>query len=121
MQEFQYYFAQREALETIVYLHDVAGVEDKYDLIKIADARYVTQAMFDEDWCRFVIKMATGAGKTKVLSLVLAWCFFHKLYEPGSGLARNFLVIAPNIIVLDRLFKDFEGLKNFPERRPRPP
>jgi len=52
----------------------------------------------DEDWKRFVIKMATGTGKTKVLSLVLA---------------RNFLVITPNIIVLDRIRADFDGLKVF--------
>ena len=32
--EFQYYFAQREALETIVYLYDVVGVQDKYDLMR---------------------------------------------------------------------------------------
>jgi type III restriction enzyme len=57
--------------------------------------------------------MATGSGKTKVLSLVLAWSFYHKLYEPESELARNFLVITPNIIVLDRVFKDFQGLKIF--------
>lgn len=57
--------------------------------------------------------MATGSGKTKVLSLVIAWCFFHKLYEPDSRLARNFLLIAPNIIVLDRLARDFEGLRIF--------
>jgi type III restriction enzyme len=59
------------------------------------------------------VKMATGTGKTKVLSLVLAWSFYHKLYEPESGLARNFLVIAPNIIVLDRIYKDFNGLRIF--------
>jgi hypothetical protein len=33
--------------------------------------------------------MATGAGKTKVLSLLIAWSYFHKLYEPDSTLARN--------------------------------
>jgi len=33
MSEFQYYFAQREALETIVYLYDVVGVQDKFDLM----------------------------------------------------------------------------------------
>jgi type III restriction enzyme len=65
--------------------------------------------MFDEDWPRYVLKMATGAGKTKVLSLLLAWSYFHKLYEPDSRLARNFLVIAPNIIVLDRIYKIFRG------------
>ncbi|QYY58433.1 DEAD/DEAH box helicase family protein [Dehalococcoides mccartyi] len=108
--DFQYYFAQREALETIVYLYDVVKVRDKYDLMRFDSSGAVSTGMFDETWRRFVVKMATGAGKTKVLSLVLAWSFFHKLYEPESGLARNFLVIAPNIIVLDRIYKDFKGL-----------
>jgi type III restriction enzyme len=113
MTEFQYYFAQREALETIIYLYDVVGVKDKYDLMRFDSSGVVSTGMFDETWRRFVVKMATGAGKTKVLSLALAWSFYHKLYEPGSGLARNFLVIAPNIIVLDRIYKDFKGLGIF--------
>ena len=113
MVEFQYYFAQREALETIIYLYDVVGVKDKYDMMRFAGGAPVTSSMFDEDWRRFVVKMATGAGKTKVMSLVLAWSYFHKLYEPDSDLARNFLVITPNIIVLDRIYKDFQGLRIF--------
>ena len=111
--EFQYYFAQREAVETVVYLYDVAGVQDKYDLMRFDSSGAVSTGMFDETWRRFVIKMATGSGKTKVLSLILAWAYYHKLYEPDSDLARNFLVIAPNIIVLDRLYKDFQGLRIF--------
>ena len=111
--EFQYYFAQREALETIIYLYDVVGVQDRFDLMRFDGTGLVSAGMFDETWRRFVVKMATGSGKTKVLSLVLAWSFYHKLYEPESGLARNFLVIAPNIIVLDRIYKDFQGLRIF--------
>ena len=111
--EFLYYFAQREAVETIIWLHDVRGVRDKFDLLRFDASGAVSSGMFDEDWPRFVIKMATGAGKTKVLSLLIAWSFFHKLYEPNSTLSRNFLVIAPNIIVLDRLRADFDGLKIF--------
>ncbi len=113
MTEFQYYFAQREALETIIYLYDVAKVKDKYDLMRFDSSGGVRAGLFDEDWRRFVIKMATGTGKTKVMSLAIAWSFFHKLYEPDSELSRNFLVIAPNIIVLDRLYKDFQGLDIF--------
>ncbi|MFH1933610.1 MAG: DEAD/DEAH box helicase family protein [Pseudomonadota bacterium] len=113
MVEFQYYFAQREALETIVYLYDVVGVQDKFDLMRFDSSGAVSAGMFDESWRRFVVKMATGTGKTKVLSLILAWSFYHKLYEPESDLARNFLVIAPNIIVLDRIYKDFQGLRIF--------
>ncbi|MFH1993175.1 MAG: DEAD/DEAH box helicase family protein [Pseudomonadota bacterium] len=113
MAEFQYYFAQREALETIIYLYDVVGVQDKYDLMRFDSSGAVSTGMFDETWRRFVVKMATGTGKTKVLSLALAWSFYHKLYEPESQLSRNFLVIAPNIIVLDRIYKDFQGLRIF--------
>ncbi|MDE0296347.1 MAG: DEAD/DEAH box helicase family protein [Bryobacterales bacterium] len=113
MAEFQYYFAQREALETIIYLYDVVRVQDKYDLMRFDSSGAVSTGMFDETWRRFVAKMATGTGKTKLLSLVLAWSYFHKLYEPESELSRNFLVIAPNIIVLDRIYKDFSGLRIF--------
>jgi type III restriction enzyme len=59
--------------------------------------------------------MATGSGKTKVMSLLLAWSYFHKLYEEDSELSKNFLLITPNIIVLDRIKSDFEGLKIFYE------
>ena len=111
--EFRYFFAQREAVETVIYLYDVVGVRDKYDLMRFDSSGAVSTGMFDETWRRFVLKMATGTGKTKVLSLMLAWSYFHKLYEPDSELARNFLVIAPNIIVLDRLYKDFQGLRIF--------
>ncbi|WP_353070502.1 DEAD/DEAH box helicase family protein (plasmid) [Tunturibacter empetritectus] len=113
MADFQYYFAQREALETIIYLYDMVGVRDKHDMMRFDGSGSVSGGMFDETWRRFVVKMATGSGKTKVLSLALAWSFFHKLYEPDSELARNFLVIAPNIIVLDRIRKDFDGLRIF--------
>lgn len=111
--EFKYFFAQREALETIVYLYDVVGAKDKYDLMRFDSTGTVSARMFDENWRRYVVKMATGSGKTKVMSLVLAWSYFHKLYEPDSELARNFLVIAPNIIVLDRIYNDFQGLRIF--------
>jgi type III restriction enzyme len=113
MFDFRYYFAQREAIETIVYLYDVVGAKDKFDLMRFDASGAVSAGMFDESWRRYVIKMATGSGKTKVMSLALAWSFYHKLYEPDSELARNFLVIAPNIIVLDRIYQDFQGLRIF--------
>ena len=110
---FKYYFAQREAVETVIYLNDIVKVKDKYDLMRFDASGVVSASMFPESWRRYVIKMATGSGKTKVLSLLIAWSYFHKLYEEDSDLSRNFLLIAPNIIVLDRLRTDFDGLKIF--------
>lgn len=111
--KFQYYFAQREAIETIIYLHEIVKAKDKYDLMRFDSSEVVTAQMFPESWRRYVVKMATGSGKTKMMSLSLAWCYFHRYYEDASTLASNFLIIAPNIIVLERLRNDFDGLKIF--------
>jgi type III restriction enzyme len=110
---FQYYFAQREAVETIVYLADVINAYDAQALMNFDSQGLLREQDFAESWTRYVVKMATGSGKTKVMSLVLAWSYFHKCYEVDSPFARNFLVIAPNVIVLERLRTDFDGLKIF--------
>lgn len=97
----------------MIWLYDARRARDKFDLMRFDASGAVAAGMFAEDWLRYVVKMDTGAGKTKVLSLLMAWSYFHRLYEDGSDLARNFLLIAPNIIVLDRLRADFDGLRIF--------
>jgi len=67
---FEYYFAQREAVESVVYLCDVIKFKDKYDLIRFDESGAVSPNMFKETWRRLVIKAGTGSGKTKVLSLI---------------------------------------------------
>lgn len=111
--KFSFFFSQREAIESIVYLYEIATAKDKYELMKFDSSGRISTGMFDENWTRYVVKMATGAGKTKVMGLTLVWSYFHKLYEADSTLSKDFLVIAPNIIVLNRLRKDFDGLKMF--------
>ena len=114
--DIRYYFAQREAVESVIYLceHETGKIRDKYDLLRYS-AGGVAPEMMDETWRRFVIKMATGSGKTKVMSLLILWSYFHKTYEPDSPMSRNILLIAPNIIVLDRLCRDFTGMRIFTE------
>lgn len=111
--KFSFFFAQREAIESIVFLYEVAKARDKYELMRFDSSDRISTGMFDENWTRYVVKMATGAGKTKVMGLTLVWSYFSNLYEKDNSLSRNFLVIAPNIIVLNRLRKDFDGLKMF--------
>lgn len=113
--KFSFFFSQREAIESIIYLYEIALAHDKYELMRFDSSQRISTGMFEENWVRYVVKMATGAGKTKVMGLTLVWSYFHKLYETDSPLSKNFLVIAPNIIVLNRLKKDFEGLKMFVE------
>jgi len=53
-------------------------VKDKYDLMKFDSSGLVSSGMFQENWKRFVIKMATGSGKTKY-SEILQYIFFFWL------------------------------------------
>jgi len=109
---FKYYFGQRESVESVIYLYEKLKIRDNKDLLKL-DSWGITENFITDNWLRFVLKQATGTGKTKVLSLLIAWSFFHKKYEPNSDLSNNFLLIAPNTIVLDRLKNDLSGLKIF--------
>jgi len=113
--EFRFFFSQQEAIESIIYLHEKAGAINKFELMRFDSSGRINTSMFMEDWPRYVIKMATGSGKTKVMALALVWSYFHKLYIPNSPLSKNFLIIAPNIIVLNRLRKDFDNLRIFRE------
>lgn len=117
----QWYFAQREAVESAIWLYEVSKARDPLSLIAFDSTGAVSQQMFDEHWTRYVLKLATGAGKTKVASLLIAWSYFHKLYEANSTLSTNTLLVAPNIIVLDRLRVDFDGARVFYDDPVLPP
>ena len=66
-----------------------------------------------ENLRRYALKMATGSGKTWVMAMVIAWSRLHRQFVPGSDLSTNFLIVAPNVIVYQRLAKDFEANRVF--------
>lgn len=70
---------------------------------------------------RYAIKAATGSGKTVVMALVVAWSYLHARLVEDSPLPRNFLVVAPNVIVYQRLEKDFAAGAVFRELPVIPP
>jgi type III restriction enzyme len=109
---FAYYFCQREAIETLAYLYEVRRIRAVSGLVAEFSARdSEVEALGinpDEDaWARYAFKIATGAGKTKIMSLAIAWSYFHSIYETDSGMARDFVVIAPGVTVFERLKEDF--------------
>ena len=60
---------------------------------------------------------ATGSGKTWVMAMAIVWSHFHKQRVPGSELSANFLIVAPNVIVYQRLEKDFASNRIFHDCR----
>jgi type III restriction enzyme len=110
---FRYYFCQREAVETFIYLKEVRRLERLSQVVaefgganaEIA-ALGITEA--EDAWSRYAFKMATGSGKTKVMSLAMVWSYFHALRESNSPMAKHFVVVAPNLTVFERLKEDFK-------------
>lgn len=79
------------------------------------------QELPPENLPRYAFKMATGSGKTVVMAMLMAWSYFHKRKVPSSRLSDNFLVVAPNVIVYQRLEKDFASSRIFYELPIIPP
>jgi type III restriction enzyme len=124
---FRYYFCQREAVETIIYLFEIHQHRDCQALIEaFADgspevfvntdgSRGLIRAgakpldLPPQGLARAAIKMATGAGKTVVIALLVAWSYLNNRRERRSTLADSFLIVAPNVIVYERLKEDFKN------------
>jgi type III restriction enzyme len=109
---FAYFWNQREAIETLVYLYEVRRLRTLSGItgaFSSADAERAALGTSPDDdrWPRYAFKIATGAGKTKIMSLAIAWSYFHALREPDSDLARDFVLVAPSITVFERLKEDF--------------
>ncbi len=110
---FRFYPAQREAIETLVWLYEAERVRRHRDLIeRFANVPGIHVLQYD-DYARYAIKMATGSGKTKVMALAIAWQYFNAVAEGRDDYARTFLVVAPNVIVFERLRSDFGGGRIF--------
>jgi type III restriction enzyme len=111
--KFKYHPFQREAVETLIYLYEVDKVRRHKSLVETFATRSDLRLLQYDDFARYCVKMATGSGKTKVMSLAIAWQFFNAVAEPRDDFAKTFLVTAPNVIVFERLRTDFEGGRIF--------
>ena len=62
-----------------------------------------------DPWAKLGGQLATGSGKTKMMSLLIAWAYLNAVREPDSGLGfgRHSVLIAPGLFVRDRLLQDF--------------
>jgi type III restriction enzyme len=105
--KFAYHYSQQRAVETLVYLYEIAQVRRQKTLIETYSARQDLKLLQHDDFARYCVKMATGSGKTKVMTLALAWQYFNAVAEGRDDFAKTFLIIAPNVIVFERLRADF--------------
>ncbi len=97
------FFCQVEAVETVIWLTEVApqsGKAGKSFLDHLANANNDA----NPELMRLALKLATGAGKTTVMAMLIAWQTINAVRRPASKtFTRGFLVCAPGLTIKDRL------------------
>ncbi|MBP5364842.1 MAG: DEAD/DEAH box helicase family protein [Bacteroidales bacterium] len=115
LRERNFHVGQRQAILNVIYLHEVMGVKTVLDyyfddeLRLMADAETLIQPKYQMP--KYAVKMATGTGKTWVMHALLLWQMLNARHEPvpSGRFTKNFLIIAPGLIVYDRLLDAFCG------------
>ena len=100
------FFAQREAIETAIWLNEVADKSNAGQNIlnHLKAAQETTSDNKNEQLPRMAFKMATGTGKTVVMGALILYHFFNRQeYRQDTRFADYFLIIAPGITIRDRL------------------
>lgn len=97
------FFCQLEAVETVIWLTEVApnaGNRGKRFLDHLANANHEA----NPELMRIALKLATGAGKTTVMAMLIAWQTVNAVRQPLSKkFTRGFLVVTPGLTIKDRL------------------
>ena len=104
---FKWHPHQQRAVETIIYLYEVAGLRRVETYAAHVGLERKAQKA---DWAKAGLQMATGSGKTKVMSLLMVWAHLHWQlgdHNDALGFGNTQLLLAPNLIVLERLLADF--------------
>lgn len=96
------FFCQIEAAETAIWLTEVAphSVSGKKILSYLESASREAKPELD----RLALKLATGAGKTTVMAMLIAWQTINAVRRSSSKtFTRGFLIVAPGLTIKDRL------------------
>lgn len=107
-QNFEYgeirpFFCQVEAVETAIWLREVAPKMGKQGS-RILNRLKITNETTNPDLFRIALKLATGAGKTIVMAMLIAWQTVNAVKYPQSkSFSRAFLIVTPGITIKDRL------------------
>src|SRR3989454_362342 len=95
------FFCQAEAVETVIWLTEVAPQSGKAEKI----LKHLANANNDAnpELMRLALKLATGAGKTTVMAMLIAWQTVNAVRRQSKRFTRGFLVVTPGITIKDRL------------------
>jgi type III restriction enzyme len=97
------FFCQIEAIETVIWLTEVAPKSSSQGR-RFWTHLEAANAASNPELMRLALKLATGAGKTTVMAMLIAWQTVNAVRHPSAKrFSRGFLIVAPGITIKDRL------------------
>ncbi len=97
------FFCQLEAVETAIWLTEVAPQLGKTGK-NFTDHLTKVNAEANPELMRLALKLATGAGKTTVMAMIIAWQTLNAVrHSESKRFSRGFLIVAPGLTIKDRL------------------
>jgi type III restriction enzyme len=124
LRRLNFHEGQRAAILNTIYAHEVLAAKRLRDLyeavapeamLETGTLSAVTRSLHDHP--KYAVKMATGTGKTWVLNALLIWQYLNRIAAPDDErFTSNFLLVAPGLIVYDRLLDSFLGKERGGER-----
>lgn len=126
VRQVNFHTGQRQAILNTIYIHEVLKTKNTFDTCNAIrsfsgfdiDIERISGDKY-QNYPKYCHKMATGTGKTWVMHALLLWQYLNAAEGQGEGYSRNFLLIAPGLIVYERLLDAYlgkeqeNGLRNF--------
>lgn len=117
LRNFNFHKGQWQSIRTSIYIHEVLKLKNVQDIYMTIEPQLLQEMdlldMQKDKYShpKYCIKMATGTGKTWVMHALLIWQYLNAKHdEIASGIySKNFLFVAPGLIVYDRLLDAYLG------------
>ena len=117
LRKFNFHEGQWQAILNAVYVHEILKIKDVLDMYRTVHQELLQEMDLIDlkkgkyGHPKYCVKMATGTGKTWVMSALLIWQFLNSKHEETrtDRFSKNFLIVAPGIIVYERLLDAFMG------------
>ena len=117
VRKFNFHPGQRQAILNAIYVHEILNVKNTFDMYTVVDEDILAEMGIGEISAnkykhpKYCMKMATGTGKTWVMHAMMLWQYLNAKYEEelSGNFSKNFLMVAPGLIVYDRLLDAYLG------------
>ena len=114
---YNFHNGQRQAILNVIYVHEILKADNVFNMYEMVDENLLAKLGASEvradkySYPKYAVKMATGTGKTWVMSALLIWQYLNAKYEdsPSGRYSKNFLLVAPGLIVYERLLDAYLG------------